>query len=173
MASGRLWADYQLRKLLTSSLVCGPQLALEEDPGKILYHCHPSQRAGERHPFPIPMCLDPAHCWHFFSMCQCKSALLPLQIPSLGSEGRGSPSTPPQAGGRRTGDPQHSQEPLPQPAGAEKTNPKPAPNLWHSKLNHAYPELISLLEHTVAVGTGSSWDFTGASPPHSREEEVF
>lgn len=85
------------------------------------------QERGERHPFPIPMCLDPAHRWHFFSMCQCKSALLPLQIPSLGSEGRGSPSTPPQAGGRRTGDPQHSQEPLPQPAGAEKNQPQTSP----------------------------------------------
>lgn len=40
--------------------------------------------------------------------------------------------------------------------GPKKTNPKPASNLWHSKLNHAYLELISLLEHTVAVGTRSS-----------------
>lgn len=173
MASERLHADYQLRKQLTSSLVCGPQLALKEEPGKILHQCHPCQSPGREEVSGTPF--QPRCAWiqHFFCMCQCTSAFLPLQIPSLGSKGRGSPARQPRAGGRRTGDPEHSQEPLLQPAGAKNNNPKAAPNLWHSKLNRAYPELISLLGHTVAVGTTSSWDFAGTSRLHSPEEEVF
>lgn len=83
------------------------------------------QGRGEQHPFPIPMCLDPACCQHFFSVCQCEPALLPPPISPLGSEGRGSPARPPQAGGR-TGDPNMGTwVTLPGPLGMARDSPPP------------------------------------------------
>lgn len=101
----KLWADCQLREAAHQQLgmqlpadplgrpwASSPLLPPPREPG---------QGRGERHPFPIPVCLDPAHRWHFFSVSKCK----PVSLTTNRLSGQGGPCQATPGRGRRTGDP--------------------------------------------------------------------